>query len=193
VAERVGVSPPKQTKDLAWLTPEKSPIDTHRALPRVANPEAAKPENASDFDTTKTAVRERPILLELGGEYQECVKRPAHPSNRLVAQLNPSWRVVDDPLQWILQRRKGNQRTKNSGWRDRSFCRMKDALLSCIRAYCGEIDADGLSKLSSLPDWHPDWDRGSQRTNLDVRETDQAHADEQSESLVSQTLGACED
>jgi hypothetical protein len=89
--------------------------------------------------------------------------------------------------------RKGNQRTKNSGWRERSFCRTKDALLSCIHAYCGEIDADGLSKLSSLPDWHPDRDRGSQRTNLDVRETDQAHADEQSEFLVSQTLGACED
>jgi hypothetical protein len=30
-------------------------------------------------------------------------KRPAHPSNRLVAQLNATWRVLDDPLQWILQ------------------------------------------------------------------------------------------
>src|SRR5262245_48061351 len=49
VAERVGVSLPKQTKDLAWLTPEKSPIDTHRALPRVANLETAHPENRSDF------------------------------------------------------------------------------------------------------------------------------------------------
>jgi hypothetical protein len=35
------------------------------------------------------------------------VPSPAHPSNRLTAQLNSNWRVVDDPLQWILQRRKG--------------------------------------------------------------------------------------
>ena len=36
---------------------------------------------------------------------------PAHPSSRLLAHLNENWRVVDDPLQWILQRRKGNPRT----------------------------------------------------------------------------------
>jgi hypothetical protein len=41
---------------------------------------------------------------------------PAHPSNRLIAQLNENWRVVHDPLQWILQQRKGNPRKKNSGW-----------------------------------------------------------------------------
>jgi hypothetical protein len=45
------------------------------------------------------------------------VSPPAHPSDRLVAQLNERWRVVDDPLQWILQQRKGNARSKNSGWR----------------------------------------------------------------------------
>ena len=48
---------------------------------------------------------------------------------------------MDDPLQWKLQRKKGNQRTKNPGWRDRSFCRMKGTLLRCIREYCGEVDA----------------------------------------------------
>jgi hypothetical protein len=190
VAERVGVSPPKQTKDLAWLTPEKSPIDTHRALPRVANPEAAHPENGSDFDTTKTSVRERPMPLELRGECQECIKRPAHPSNWLVAQLNATWRVVDDPLQWILQRRKGNPRTRNSGWRDRSFCRTRDALLGCIRKHCGEIDAEALPKLEALPGCHPDWDRKTNSSNLDVRGTNQARAADQSEPLVSQTLEA---
>src|SRR5262245_38953961 len=46
---------------------------------------------------------------------------PAHPSNRLITQLNSNWRVVDDPLQWILQRRKGNPRKRNSGWIDRCF------------------------------------------------------------------------
>ena len=85
----------------------------------------------------------------------------------------------------------GQPRTKNAGWQDRSFCRIKDALLRCIREYCGEVDAEALSKLRSLPDWHPDWDRRSQGANLDVRGTDQAHADEQPEPLVSQTLEAC--
>ena len=42
---------------------------------------------------------------------------PAHPTNRLVAHLNARWRVVDDPLQWRLQRKKGNPRSKNTGWR----------------------------------------------------------------------------
>ena len=88
---------------------------------------------------------------------------PAHPSNRLVAQLNASWRVIDDQLQWILQRRKGNPRKKNAGWRDRSFCRTRDALLRCVREYCGEVDPSALATLKALSDWHPDWDRRRQR------------------------------
>ncbi len=66
--------------------------------------------------------------------------------------------MVDDPLQWILQRKKGNPRRKNSGWRDRSFCRMRGALLGCVAGHCGEIDDNSLAKLKSLPNWHPDWD-----------------------------------
>ena len=94
--------------------------------------------------------------------------RPAHPSNRLVAQLNASWRVIDDQLQWILQRTKGNPRKKNAGWRDRSFCRTRDALLRCVREYCGEVDPSALATLKALSDWHPDWDRRRQRANLGV-------------------------
>jgi hypothetical protein len=37
---------------------------------------------------------------------------PAHPSNRLIAQLNTNWRVIHDPLQWVLQRKKGNPRKR---------------------------------------------------------------------------------
>jgi hypothetical protein len=71
-------------------------------------------------------VRERSAASTSHRAYQDHSERPAHPLDRLVAQLNESWRVVDDPLQWILQRRKGNPRPKNSGWRDRSFCRTRD-------------------------------------------------------------------
>jgi len=80
----------------------------------------------------------------------------AHPSNRLVAQLNESWRVIDDRLQWILQRRKGKPRKKNSGWQDRSFCTMREVLIRCVREYCGEVDADALAALRHLPDTHSD-------------------------------------
>jgi hypothetical protein len=113
-------------------------------------------------------VRERSAASTSHRAYQDHSERPAHPLDRLVAQLNESWRVVDDPLQWILQRRKGNPRKKNSGWRDRSFCRTRDALLRCVREYCGEVDPSALATLKALSDWHPDWDRRRPRANLGV-------------------------
>jgi hypothetical protein len=140
----------------------------------------------------RKTVRERSEAPGTHRDYQDRPKYPAHPSNRLVAQLNASWRVADDPLQWILQRRKGHPRKKNGGWRARSFCRTREALLRCIREYCGEIDPLALTKLKSLPDWHLDWHRRDDRTNLDVRRTDQAQADGQSKPLVSKGLDDCE-
>ena len=80
----------------------------------------------------------------------------AHPSIPLIAQLNHNWRVVDDPLQWILQRRKGKTRNKSSGWQGRSFCRTRESLLRCIREYCGEVDPNELAKLGALPDYQSD-------------------------------------
>jgi hypothetical protein len=121
------------------------------------------------------------------------VERLAHASNRLVAQLNENWRVVDDPLQWILQRRKGKPRTRNSGWRDRSFCRKRYALLGCISQYCGKIDAGALSTLEALPGCHPDWERKIHSPNLDVRRTSRAQVNEQAEPLATQASEACED
>ena len=83
---------------------------------------------------------------------------PAHTSNCLIAQLNTNWRVVDDPLQWMLQRRKGNPRKKNSGWQDRCFCRTRDGLLRCVRELCGEIDDQVATRLRALPEFHTDWE-----------------------------------
>jgi hypothetical protein len=94
----------------------------------------------------------------------------AHPSDRLLAQLNERWRVVDDPLQWILQQKKGNTRSKNSGWRSHSFCRTREALLRGIREYCclpdqGQtrcicqyrgVDEAALKQIRALPEWHVD-------------------------------------
>jgi hypothetical protein len=83
---------------------------------------------------------------------------PAHPLKRVIAQLSPNWRVTDDPLQWIVQRRKGNLRKKNSGWRNRAFCRTREGLLRCVREYCGQVDNGALAQLQALPDCHVDWE-----------------------------------
>ena len=61
---------------------------------------------------------------------------------------------MDDPLQWILQRRKGNPRKKNSGWQDRSFCRTREGLARCVRENCGEIDVDAYARLLALAEFH---------------------------------------
>jgi hypothetical protein len=108
---------------------------------------------------------------------------PAHLLNRLLGQLNKNWRVVCDPLQWILQQRKGNPRKKNSGWRDRSFCRTREGLLRSVRDYCGDIDPAAFAMVDALPDHYEDW-RAAQ--NLDVRGTDQVPAGGRADSLFSQ-------
>ena len=77
-----------------------------------------------------------------------------HQPKRLIAQLNKTWRIIDNPQQWILQRKKGNARSKNSGWKDRSFCRTRDALLRCVREYCGEVEQAALAQLTALPAFH---------------------------------------
>ena len=103
-------------------------------------------------------VRQPNLVTPAGVAPSVLLAPPAHPSNRLIAQLNANWRVVDDPLQWILQRRKGNPRKKNSGWQDRSFCTTREGLLRCIRELCGEIDDNSLTRIHALPEFHSDWE-----------------------------------
>jgi hypothetical protein len=42
------------------------------------------------------------------------------------------------------------------GWRDRSFCTTRDALLRCVREYCGDVDEKALTDLQALPEYHVD-------------------------------------
>jgi hypothetical protein len=77
----------------------------------------------------------------------------------VVVQLNDRWRVIDDPLQWILQVRKGRRTQKAVGWRGRSYCTQRTTLLRCISEYCGEVGPDALAIIAALPDRHVDWDR----------------------------------
>ena len=133
----------------------------------------------------KMGVRER-SNASLG--HWDCHDGPnslAHPSDGLVAQLNAAWRVVADPLQWVLQRKKGNPRSKNSGWRNRSYCTSRDGLLCRVREYCGDVSPDALAKLRGLPEHHA-------MQNLDVPGTYQAHVISHSDPLDREGLGTCE-
>jgi hypothetical protein len=129
-------------------------------------------------------VRQPSIVRRAVPGPDEVGKHPAHPSNRLIAQLNESWRVIDDPLQWRLQRKKGNSRKKNSGWVDRSFCTTREGLLRCVREYCNDVEPAALAKLSVLAVHHA-------MQNLDVRETSRAQDEKLSQALSSQALTDC--
>jgi hypothetical protein len=124
-------------------------------LPQAGEAGSKSSECPPRHDTPfKNWVRERPTAPARPQDYQRPDKGPAHASNRLVVQLNANWRLVDEPLQWMLQRRQGNPRDKNSGWRGRSFCRTREALLRCVHEYCGDVEPAALAKLAALPSHH---------------------------------------
>jgi len=109
-----------------------------------------------------------------------------------VTQLNANWKVVDDPLQWILQRKKGKPRKGNSGWYGRSFCTTREGLLRCIRDYCGEVEPHALAAVLALPDRHSDWDHKNLEQNLDGSGLSQMHASLDLKSLFAAGRGAAE-
>jgi hypothetical protein len=55
-------------------------------------------------------VRKLAELFSTGQDQCGAAERLAHPLISFPVHLGPNWRIVDDPLQWILQRRKGNAR-----------------------------------------------------------------------------------
>ena len=74
---------------------------------------------------------------------------------KVIARLNDRWRVVDDPLQWVLQVRRGRKTSKASGWRNRSYHAQRTALQRCIGEYCGEVAGHALKTIEALPEVHP--------------------------------------
>jgi len=152
---------------------EAEPRSTHKSDQAVlsSDPSAHK-EGVRQGSTAGTSAEDRRCPFD----------SPAHLSNRLVASLNHNWRLLDDQLQWRLQRKKGNSRRKNSGWQDRSFCTTREALLRCVRERCGEVDPLSIATLSALPEQHA-------LLNLDVHGTDQGQCYVPLEPLVSQASG----
>lgn len=78
-----------------------------------------------------------------------------------IARLNNRWRVVHDPLQWILQVRRGRKTTKATGWKGRRFCQWRRTLIRDIGELCGPVDPDALAIIQALPDRYG---RASQRS-----------------------------
>ncbi len=70
-----------------------------------------------------------------------------------LVKLSEKWRIVDDPHQWILQRR-GNTNGKFGPWQARSFCTTRTALLSNIRECRGDVDPAAVAFVSSWPEQH---------------------------------------
>ncbi len=73
--------------------------------------------------------------------------------------LNDRWRVVDDPLQWVLQYRDREIRHSDGSenpkaWVGRRFCRTRDALKRDIGECCGDVAPAALAVIDTWPDWH---------------------------------------
>jgi hypothetical protein len=71
---------------------------------------------------------------------------------RVVAILNPRWRVIEcrDSVQWILQRR-AKAEPHPRPWEGRSYCRTSEALIRCAREHAGEINPEACAILAALP------------------------------------------
>ncbi len=75
-----------------------------------------------------------------------------------LVQLNDSWRVADDPPQWVLEKRvRQPQPGKTSGWQARKYIRTTDHLLKRIDEMCGTVDSKAIEIIRSWPVGYVTW------------------------------------
>lgn len=74
---------------------------------------------------------------------------------RALLKLNDHWRVLDDPLQWILQVRKGQEGPKATGWRAVHYCVSRTGLKASVGQLCGPVSPQAMAAIDALPDFHP--------------------------------------
>ncbi len=78
-------------------------------------------------------------------------------ANALI-QLNDSWRVADDPPQWVMEKRvREPQPGKTSGWQARIYIRATDHLLRRIAEMCGTVDSEAIEIIRSWPPGYVSW------------------------------------
>lgn len=71
-----------------------------------------------------------------------------------LAVSNYGWRVIEcrHGIQWILQYRNRAETVARHGWRGRSYCRTKEALIRCCDEHAGQINPAARMTLMALPE-----------------------------------------
>lgn len=71
----------------------------------------------------------------------------------VVTRLNERWRVIvcRGHIQWILQYRASKETAPGAGWRGRSYCRSREALLRDVGYRAGEIGPGAIAMIEALP------------------------------------------
>lgn len=103
------------------------------------------PEGAARLADASTA----PTPAKSRDEAGAALKSPPWP-----IALNGRWRIIDDPIQWVLQQRTGKSRDKSTGWESRRFYRTRRVLLRDIAELCGYVDLAALQQVRALPEQH---------------------------------------
>ena len=80
------------------------------------------------------------------------------PPNAVVTVLNDRWRVVNDPIQWILQYRQGNPEKNQRAWRGRFFHQYRGVLKRSIAENCGDVDPEAMVIIECRSDDHRAWE-----------------------------------
>jgi hypothetical protein len=73
-------------------------------------------------------------------------------STAFPVRLGERLRLVDDPLQWIVERQGRKPTATRSGWQQIRFHRDRDALLVWMRTAGAEPEA--IATVSVFPRWH---------------------------------------
>lgn len=129
--------------------------EAHPALIGAEQPSTSPEQPVGKRREARQGVRESAEEGRRSSPTAPDVYRLAHARQSFPIVLNENWRVVDHRLQWGVQQRKGNRRSKNIGWHGRLFFRTRKGLLKLTREYCGCVDPLALAALSALPEWHP--------------------------------------
>jgi hypothetical protein len=92
----------------------------------------------------------------------------------VIAPLGPDWRLIDDPIQWIVQRRVRQSNEKSTGWQARSHFTSKDALLLEIQRLGVLLSPETLNTLNALPSIHAGYADGVAKARERYRREEQA-------------------
>ena len=131
---------------------------THKSDPTCPNPPLQAPNLGTDFKHgTATPFPGYPRVPDRSLPGQGPILEP------FTIQLNNRWRVINDPLQFILQRKHTRNNKAGFSWDGRRFCRTRLFLLRSIRELAEDVDSSALALIEALPDWHQDFDPDSLR------------------------------